>query len=577
MSSVAGGFLARSRPPNVVLILSDDQGYGDLSCHGNPHLRTPNLDRFAAQSVEFSRFYVSPVCAPTRASLLTGRYNIRCGVHGVTGGRETMAGDETTLAETLRGRGYRTALIGKWHLGEAYPHVPHAQGFDHYVGFRTGHWNHYFDALLEHNGKPYPTDGYIADALTGEALRYLEANRSNPFFLYLAYNTPHTPYQVPDRYFQKYLARGMQPGLASIYGMIENLDENVGRLLSGVNRLGLARDTIVIFMTDNGPNGERYNAGLRGRKGTVYEGGVRVPFFIRWPGRFQAGRKVNAIAAHIDIYPTLLDLCGAGAPKGRALDGLSLRSLIENARGNWPDRPIYTHSERPGRENAIYPGAIRTQRFTLVNGAELYETEADPGESKDVAASYPEKTRELRDRYRDWFASVIAERGFTRYPLQVGHAEENPVYLPATQAYFSGEIHFRGKNGFAHDWLTGWRRTEDRVHWEIDVVQPGRYSITLEYLCPQGETGAIIEVSAAGRKARVRVERPTSMRPLPDRNLVPNTHYITMPWGTLGAGLLEVPGGRTQLAVMAVSAPGGRVMDLKAAVVTRAATSKEIG
>ena len=572
MGSLGAAILAPERRPNVILIMSDDQGYGDLSCHGNPDLRTPNLDRLAEQGVEFTRFYVSPVCAPTRASLLTGRYNIRCGVHGVTGGRETMATDETTVAEALRDAGYRTALIGKWHLGEVYPYVPHGQGFEEYIGFRTGHWNHYFDAPLERNGKPHQTKGYIADALTGEAIRYIEANRANPFFLYLAYNTPHTPYQVPDRYWQRFAAKGMPKELAAIYGMVENLDENVGRLLASVDRLGLARETVLIFLTDNGPNGDRYTAGLRGRKGSVYEGGVRVPFFIRWPGRFAAGKKVETIAAHIDVFPTLLDLCGVKRPEGRPIDGMSLRPLIEGKAAAWPDRPIFTHSERPGRENAMYPGAIRTQRFNLVNGKELYEIPVDPGETKVVAARYPEKFRELRSRYDDWFQTAIAERGFRRYPLPVGHEEENPVYLPATEAYFSGDIHFHAKNGYAHDWLTGWRRMEDRIYWEIDVVRPGSYSIVLEYLCPGEETGAEVEVGAAGEQIRIKVERPTAMRPLPDRNLIPDTHYVTMPWGRLRAGQLVLPQGRTQLSLKALAKPRGRVMDVKAAIVEKTRT-----
>ena len=230
-----------ARRPNVVLVMTDDQGYGDLSCHGNPHLRTPNIDAFAKQSVEFNRFYVSPVCAPTRSSLLTGRYNLRCGVYGVTTGFETMRTEEVTLAEALRGAGYRTALFGKWHLGEHYPYVPHAQGFDEFVGFRTGHWLNYFDPPLERNGKPIRGRGFITDVFTDEATAFMERNRERPFFLYLAYNAPHSPFQVPDRYYERFRNnKELAPETAVVYGMVENLDENIGRLLRRVDELELA-------------------------------------------------------------------------------------------------------------------------------------------------------------------------------------------------------------------------------------------------------------------------------------------------------------------------------------------------
>jgi arylsulfatase A len=558
-----------ARRPNVILIMSDDQGYGDLSCHGNPHIRTPNLDRLSTQGATFTRFYVSPVCAPTRASLLTGRYNVRCGVHGVTGGRETMATDETTVAEALKGAGYDTALYGKWHLGEVYPYVPHAQGFDEYIGFRTGHWNNYFDAVLERNGQPYPTKGYIADALTDHAIAYINRERSSPFFLYIAYNTPHTPSQVPDRYWKKFAEQGMERRLAATYGMVENLDENVGRLLTHVDKQRLARDTILIFLTDNGPDSDRYTSGLRGRKGSVYEGGVRVPFFLRWPGRVRPGLTVDAIAAHIDVYPTVLDLCGVARPKARPLDGLSLRPLLETGAPNWPERAIFTHSERPRNETAMYPGAIRTQRYNLVNGTELYDLQADPGEQRNVASEHPEKAAQLRARYEDWFQTVIAERGFRRYPIHVGHAEENPVYLPATQAYFGGDLKYHGGAGYAHDWLTNWSRTEDSVYWEIDVAEPGTYSIALEYLCPATDIGAGVEIITAGKRLRGKVSQPTAMEPLPDRNLVPSPYYLTMAWGRLPMGSLVLPKGRTRLEVKALNKPGRVVMDLKAAVIER--------
>jgi arylsulfatase A len=568
LASAAATAQQRTRRPNVVLIMSDDHGYGDLSCHGNTVLRTPHLDGLASQSTEFSRFYVSPVCAPTRASLLTGRYNVRCGVHGVTGGRETMPVEEVTVAETFRKSGYRTSLIGKWHLGELYPNVPHAQGFDEYIGFRTGHWNNYFDSTLEKNGKPYPTRGFITDFLTDEALAFCNRNRENPFLLYVAYNAPHSPFQAPENALARFREAKMPIELASVYAMIENLDSNIGRLLAGLDRLQLSDNTIVVFLTDNGPAGQRFNAGLRAAKGSVYEGGVRVPMFIRWPGRIESGRKVDTIAAHIDIYPTLTDLCGVERPRTPAIDGLSLRPLLESKAASWPDRSIFTHREVPRQPDAMYPGAIRTQRYNLINGKELYDISSDPGETTDLSAKLPEKVRELRGRYEDWFKTAISERGFRHLPLPVGHPEENPAVLPATQAYFDGELKFHNVNGYAHDWITGWSRVEDSVWWEIDVARAGVFDIALRYLCAADSLGAEISVTAGGIERKASITKATPTQPLADRNLVEIAHYKTMDWGTLPAGSFALAKGRTSLKVRALAKRGRVVMDLKEVVMT---------
>ena len=567
LRSLAGGALTLApprRPPNVVLIMTDDQGYGDLSLHGNPHLRTPNLDTLARQGIEFTRFYVSPVCAPTRASLLTGRYNLRCGVWGVTHGKETMRPEETTLARTLRQAGYRTALIGKWHLGEHYPYVPHARGFDHFVGFRTGHWMNYFDSTLELNGKPYPTKGYITDALTDEAIRFIEANRARPFFLYLPYNAPHSPFQVPERYFRPFKEQGLPDAVAAPYAMVANLDENIGRLMGRLDQMGLAGDTIVVFLTDNGPNGQRYNAGLRAAKGSVYEGGVRVPFFIRWPGRLEAGRRIEHIAAHIDVYPTLLELCGVPLPNHQLpLDGKSLASLLSGKAAGWPDRILFTHREAERNPSGTYPGAVRTQRFNLVNGKELYEISVDPGEQHDVAAKYPEKVRELRTAYEAWYAVAGPQCGFTRRPIPVGYAEEPLAVLPAPQSYPHGHLRFHGGPGYAHDWLTGWTSLEDWVEWEIDVARPGPFEVSLRYLCPASEVGAKIRLIVAGKTLEGVIREATPMERKPNRAVFPNEGYPEMHWGTLPLGRLELPAGHTRLAVRALAKPAATVMDLK--------------
>ncbi|MCA9051143.1 MAG: arylsulfatase, partial [Planctomycetaceae bacterium] len=337
--------------PNVVVILTDDQGWGDVSCHGNPQIQTPHMDALAAEGAWFDRFFVSPVCAPTRASLLSGRFDVRTGVSGVTGRLEVMRSDEVTIAELFRDAGYRTGCFGKWHNGEQFPNNPAGQGFEEFFGFCGGHWNNYFDSTLEHNGRPVKTTGYITDVLTDAAIRFVTGDPGRPFFCYVPFNAPHTPWQVPDEWFDKCADRTSDRATQCAYAMVENIDHNVGRLLDA---LGEQRhNTIVVFLTDNGPNGQRYNGDLRGIKGSVHEGGVRVPLFISWPGKI-APRKIDRIAAHVDLLPTLAELCGVAVESTKPLDGRSLVPLLNGTTtaNDWPDRSLFT----------LYGGTVRQRR-----------------------------------------------------------------------------------------------------------------------------------------------------------------------------------------------------------------------
>jgi arylsulfatase A len=553
---------AARRQPNILLIVTDDQGYGDLGSTGNPYVRTPHLDRLAAESVVFDRFFVSPVCAPTRASLLTGRYNLRTGTWGVTGGRETMRGDEVTLAEVLRDNGYRTGAFGKWHNGSHVPSTPRAQGFDKFFGFRGGHGNLYFDADLEHDGKPVKTKGYIADVLTDEAMRFIEQQRREPFFCYLAFNTPHSPFQVPDRYFDAFRAKRLDAPLATVYGMVENIDDNVGRLLARLDDLRLRQDTIVIFLSDNGPAGDRYNVGMRGRKATVHEGGVRVPFFVRWPARLQP-RRVDRIAAHIDLFPTLVELLGVPAPKETPIDGRSLRPLLEGDAAEWTDRLLFTHQARLEGPPNPYPGAVRTQRYRAVNdgkGWQLFDMEADPSQKTDVSAGNPEIARRLSDAYGAWFAEV-SRSAFVRPPIEVGHSSENPIELEAPDAVLSGLAYKNSLQGWANDWIAGWTSTDSSATWNIDVVRGGRYELTLAYICEEKDAGSRIRVTA-GSASTEAVVKGTAIRPIQLPNREPG-HYRSMVWSQLPVGTLQLEKGRTRVEVRAATKAGESVMELK--------------
>lgn len=564
---------ADPRKPNILLIMTDDQGYGDFSIHGNKDLQTPNIDQFAKDGIQFERFYVSPLCAPTRASLLTGRYSLRTGVWGVTHSKEAMRPEEVTIAEALKAKGYRTGLFGKWHNGEQFPYTPPGQGFDDFFGFHNGHWNNYHDADLLRGTKFVPTKGYIADVLTDEAIAFMDANQSRPFFCYVPFNTPHSPYQVPEKYFKALKAKGLSDELIAVYGMCMNIDENVGRLLEKVKDLSLRKHTIVLFLTDNGANGDRFNAGMRGRKGSLHEGGSRVPLFFQWPGHFDKPRTIKQICAHIDIMPTLLDLCGLSKPDGVSFDGRSLVPLLEGKEIQWQERLLFTHNTGSGREPGPSPGAVRSERYRAVienkGGWQLYDMVEDPGQTTDLAKTKPEVLQPMTAAYDAWFKDV-SKAGFQRFPLPIGHAEENPVTLHAPQAHFSGGVYFFAKNGFANDWLTGWTSKDDRIWWEIDVARAGKYESNLQFLCPETDAGSMIKLSAGDASLSAKVPA-TPIKEIPLKHYLQgkSNTYRSMEWKELPLGRLELPKGKTKLTLEAASIAGKHVMDVKGIILRR--------
>ena len=456
--------------PNVILVMTDDQGYGDVRSHDNPLIDTPNLDQLAKDGARFKNFFVSPLCAPTRASLLTGRYHIRTGTVNVSNNLEIMRAEETTIAELFKANGYSTALFGKWHNGEHYPHNPNGQGFDEFVGFCAGHTGNYFDPILEHNGGTIETKGFITDVLTDKAMQWIEANRNENFFCYIPYNAPHTPYQVPDAYYEKYNARGLNVKNATIYGMVENVDHNMGRLLNKVEELGLQEDTIVLFLTDNGPNTpDRYNGGMKGHKGHVDEGGVRVPLFVRWSGHIEPSRVVDGLAAHIDLLPTLADLCDIKIPDSLRLDGLSLKASLLDERNAPSNRTIFTHRYW-AKKLQLPNGAARSLRYRYVRTAKeesFFDLIEDPGQKKDISKEFPEQFQRHRAAYRDWFADV-SKHWELESLIPCGYREFPITHLHAVQSTLSGTLKFHGR-GFHHDWIVNWVEVDDKIIWDIDA------------------------------------------------------------------------------------------------------------
>ncbi len=419
--------------PNIILIMTDDQGYGDIACHGHPFLKTPNLDKLFTQSTRFTDFHVSPTCAPTRSALMSGRVPFKNGVTHTVLERERMALSSTTIAEVLKTAGYTTGIFGKWHLGDADAYQPDKRGFDEvfiHGGGGIGQSypgtcadvpnNKYFNPVIKHNNTFVQTNGYCTDVFFQQALSWIEQSKDRPFFAYIATNAPHAPYIVADKY--KALYEGKCPDKsAAFFGMITNIDENVGLLMKKLDEWDLADDTLLIFMTDNGSAAGTYNYGMKGKKGTVNEGGCRVPLFFRLPGKIKPGVDVDRLARHYDIFPTLAEFAGAKIPKGYDIDGRSLKPLIDNPKADWDDRYTFFHKGRwkkkgaPGQwgkgntdpDKAKYTGfAVRNEKWRLVGKNELYNIDTDPGEQKNVAKENPEIVQKMLKAYEAWWDEV---------------------------------------------------------------------------------------------------------------------------------------------------------------------------
>jgi len=553
--------------PNVLVLLADDQGWGDLSLHGNTNLATPSLDSLGRDGAALERFYVSPVCSPTRAEFLTGRYHLRTGVHGVTTGAERLNLGERTIAEVFRAAGYATGAFGKWHNGTQYPYHPRGRGFDEFYGFCSGHWGDYFDPPLEHDGRPVRGRGYLPDDLTERARDFLERHRSRPVFCYVAYNTPHSPMQVPDRFFEKFRSADLKlratPPTAedpaftrAALAMVENLDWNVGRLLGKLNELGLAGNTIVLFFSDNGPNSARWNGGLRGRKGSTDEGGVRSPCLIRWPGRIPAGLRVPSLAAAIDLLPTLADLAGVPLLPARPLDGISLKPLLTGAAREGTDRMIFSHW------GGKY--SVRTPRYRLDSAGRLYEMETDPGQERDLARERPDVAARLSKALADWKRDVGAEGGRDDRPFPVGCPEMPRAPLPARDGVPHGGIR-RSAPAPNCSFFTNWTSPADRITWDVEVRTAGRYEAVLLYTCPAADVGSTVELSLGEARLQGTVSEahdPPLRGAEHDRVPRKGESYVK-DFRPLRLGVLELPAGRGTLTLRALKVPGRQVMDLR--------------
>ena len=493
------GAMAEQRP-NVIILLTDDQGYGDISFHGNPIVQTPNMDRLAEQSTRFTQFFVSPLCQPTRASLMTGR-------NKVIGRR--IEPNEQTMPQMFQRGGYATAIFGKWHLGEYYPFRPIDKGFDHQLLIGAGaitqtqdYWgNTLFDPYLNENGDWKRFKGYCTDVLFDEAIQWMKAQNGRPFFCYLAANAAHGPFDAPDEYKRPFLDKGMKGSDAAFFGMIANLDENLGTLRAELNRMGIAENTLLIFMTDNGSTKKGfYNAGMRGAKASIYEGGSRAAAFFNWPGTLEEGREIDRLAMHYDLLPTFSDWFGIPLLEGSGiadLDGISLKPLLLGQKAEYPDRYhiIYQGFWPPNKPLRQYKNtSIRSQDFRLANGDELYNLRDDPGETKNVIRDFPDKAAELKQAYDAWWESMADELPELRVykPYPVGNQTKIPITMCALH-YYDSLVYPNAAKWFQ----TGFYRQprlkallQDEQSpspkkkpllgsWKIDFKTPGTYRFTL--------------------------------------------------------------------------------------------------
>ncbi|MEC3908659.1 arylsulfatase [Tamlana sp. 2201CG12-4] len=465
------------KQPNIIFILTDDQGYGDFSCFGNPYLDTPNMDKLKSESLFMSNFHVSAVCAPTRAAILTGRYNYRTGVTSVNQSRVNMHPEEHTIAEYLKDAGYNTGLFGKWHLGYNYPMRANDQGFDEVVTWEEMQYGR-FNPIMDVNGESQHFYGhFLTDLIFDKAIDFVErkSTANKPFFAFIPTFLPHTHpdgKQVPDKYVKPFEdEKDLIQHTKEVYGMVSKVDENIGRLMKRVTELGLDENTLIIFTSDNGPAShgprrggqKRYNNNYRGVKGEGYEGGIRVPLLMRWIGKYNNEQEVDEFTAHIDLLPTIMDICDVPLKRNKVLDGKSLLPLIENKKVKW-ERTYYHHFLVPWskegndafqktlwKKSVVYDGA-----YKLVEGKELFDLSNDPYEKVDLAKQKPEKVKQLQKDYLNWLDEVIDQDNLPSYPNHIGNDIQ-----PITNLFY-------------------FEKVSNEEGWPVKVEESGNYKITLE-------------------------------------------------------------------------------------------------
>ena len=581
--------LTAATQPNVIVMLADDAGWGDYSFNGNRQLATPNIDALAKGGAHFDRFFVQPVCSPTRSEFLTGRYHRRLGVYGVSTGQERMNLDEKTFADSFKAAGYVTGIFGKWHNGSQWPYHPLARGFDTFWGYTSGHWGEYFDAPLEHNGVMKTSKGYIVDVLTEKALQFIDRNKGKPFLCYVPFTTPHSPWSVPpedwNRFKDKPITQTATNAQAEkldetrcAQAMLENQDRNVGRILAKLKELNLENDTIVVYFSDNGPNGHRWTGGMKGTKATTDEGGVRSPLFIRWPGKIAAGSQVKPIAGAIDLSPTLHALAGVKRVSDKPLDGRDLAPLLRTGLdADWAPRYLFN-----SWANNV---SVRTQTHRLDNAGNLFDMIADPGQTTPIQAKQPDLAKELTNAVAAWrkelgIATPATGKGKGKAanspgnavdprPLAIGYREFPITMLPARDGEPRGEMR-RSSKAPNSSYFVNWTKPTDSAVWNIEVVTAGTYIVTLDYACAAADIGSTLEFSFEGTllKGKVTEAFDSPLKHEQDTIPRPDGESVMRDFRTMTLGEVRLEPGKGELKLRATNIPGKSVMELRRVTMT---------
>ncbi|QIF03425.1 arylsulfatase [Roseimicrobium sp. ORNL1] len=595
---------AAEQKPNLVIFLADDAGWGDYGHSGNKAATTPNIDSIAEGGVSMDRFFVCPVCSPTRAEFLTGRYHPRGGVKGVSTGQERLDLSEKTVADAFKAAGYATGAFGKWHNGTQWPYHPMARGFDEYFGHSSGHWGEYVDAPLEENGRMIRTKGYIVDVCTNRAIGFIEKNKEKPFLCYIPFTTPHSPWSAPPKNWEEFKDKEITQRATAedqeeveetrcVHAMLANQDMNVGRVLAKLKDLKLSENTIVLYFSDNGPNTHRWTGGMKGKKSNTDEGGVRSVCYISWPGKLPQGHTVSYISGAIDLLPTLTSLAGVKRVGDKPLDGRDLSPLLKREKVEWVDRSIF--STWGGQVS------VRTQTHRLDNAGHLYDMTADPGQTTPINDKEPMLATKLKEAVKAWRVEMFGSdsapalkpktqmqaqaqaqpnrpkgggkkgggNAVDPRPIPVGYREFPITMLPARDGDPRGEVR-RSSNAPNCSYFVNWLSKEDSMVWLLDVHTTGTYEVTIDYTCPEADAGATVELSFNGNTHTGKVT-PGWDPPL-------NTNQDTLPrpdgesqmkeFHSLNLGKMKLTEGLGPLTLRAVEIPGKSVMDVRRVTLT---------
>ena len=555
------------RKPNIVLIMADDQGWGDLSMNGNSDISTPHIDNLAKNGASFENFYVQPVCSPTRAELLTGRHFTRLGVYSTSAGGERMNPNETTIAEIFKQAGYKTAAYGKWHNGMQPPYHPNARGFDDYYGFTSGHWGNYFSPMLEHNGEIVKGNGFLVDDLTNHGIQFMTENKENPFFLYLPLNTPHSPMQVPDEFYNRFKDKELSlkyrgeetttiEHTKAALAMVENIDYNVGRVISTLKALELEENTIVIYLSDNGPNGWRWNGNLRGRKGSTDEGGVRTPFLLQWKGTVAAGKTISQIGSAIDILPTLASLSGIELNTEKPMDGKNLAPLLLESNPKWVDRLVFNHWS--GKTS------IRTQQFRLDHEDRLYDMVNDREQKTAVSKKFPKVVDALKKAKKDWLTETnpMTQETDDR-AITLGHPDFKYTQIPARDGIPHGNIK-RSNRHPNNTYFTDWKSEKDSITWDIDVLADGKFEVEIYYTLAKEDAGVRVQLTHGKNMLDAKISEahdPPLTGMENDRD--PRIESYVKDFTLKNLGEISLKKGRRTMTLKAAQIPGTSAMEVR--------------